>query len=113
MKELIGVHTLSGLGQDSYTFILEIDNNSAIKLSKNPEFYVRSKYITIRHHFIREQITAGKITLQRIDTKNNLVDILTKSLSRLRFQELREKMGIREYLRRSEILDRGSIKNGY
>lgn len=113
MKELIRVHTLSGLGQDSYTFILEIDNNSAIKLSKNPEFYVRSKYITIRHYFIREQITAGKITLQRIDTKNNLADILTKSLSRLRFQELREKMGIRECLRRSEILDRGSIKNGY
>lgn len=109
LKELIGVHTLRNTGR-SYTLNLEIDNNSAMKLSKNPEFHARSKHIAIRHHFIREQIADGAIALQRIDTANNLADILTKGLPRPRFEELVRKLGMHECPRRSVILDRGSVE---
>lgn len=109
LKELIGVHTLQGVGS-SYTLKLEIDNNSAMKLSKNPEFHARSKHIAIRHHFIREQIADGTIALQRIDTANNLADILTKGLPRPRFEELVRKLGMHECPRRPVILDRGSVE---
>ena len=108
LKELIGVYTLSGL-ESSYTSVLEIDNNSAMKLSKNPEFHARSKHIAIRHHFIREQIASGTIALRRIDTRNNLADILTKGLPRPRFEELVQKLGMSECSKRPVILDRGSI----
>ena len=33
-----------------------VDNESAIKLEENSEFYKRSKYIDIVYHFIRENI---------------------------------------------------------
>lgn len=40
---------------------LRIDNASAIKLTKNPEFYGRTKHIHNRHHFIREFVEEGTI----------------------------------------------------
>lgn len=109
IKELIGIHTLTSGYNNPHTLVLEIDNNSAIKLSKNPEFHARSKHIAIRHHFIREQIANKSIVLRRIDTNNNMADILTKSLPRPRFEELIEKMGMYECPKRPVILDRGSV----
>ena len=31
-----------------------VDNQSAVKLEKNPEFHKRTKHIDVRFHFIRE-----------------------------------------------------------
>lgn len=61
---------------------LYIDNNSALKLTRNPEFHSRSKHIDVKHHFIREKVEEGVINSRRIDTKDNLADIFTKALSR-------------------------------
>jgi hypothetical protein len=40
---------------------IHVDNESAIKLSKNPEIHTRSKHIDIRHHFLREHVKDGDI----------------------------------------------------
>jgi hypothetical protein len=40
------------------------DNQSAIRLAKNPEFHQRTKHIQIKYHFIREQLKNGIIDLQ-------------------------------------------------
>ena len=32
------------------------DNQNAIALAKNAQFYIRIKYINIAHHFIREKV---------------------------------------------------------
>jgi hypothetical protein len=74
---------------------IAIDNNSAMKLSRNPEFHARTKHISMRHHFIRERINEGDVKLERVDTKNNIADLLTKALPRPRFGELVEKMGMK------------------
>ena len=42
------------------TLILE-DNQSAICMSKNPQFHGRSKHINIKFHFIQEQVAANNI----------------------------------------------------
>jgi hypothetical protein len=70
------------------------DNQSAIRLAKNPEFHQRTKHIQIKYHFIREQLKNGIIDLQYVSTEDQLADILTKPLETNRFQKLREKMGI-------------------
>jgi hypothetical protein len=62
------------------TVPLYINNNSALKLTRNPEFHSRSKYINIKHHFIREKVNEGVINTQRVDTKDNLADVFTKAL---------------------------------
>jgi hypothetical protein len=40
---------------------LHIDNDAALKLTKNPEHRERSKHIDVRYHFIREKVVAGEL----------------------------------------------------
>jgi hypothetical protein len=74
--------------------VLKVDNKSAINLSKNPIHQDRSKHIEVKYHFIRECVEGGKIILEQISTKDQLGDIMTKSLRRVLFQELRDRIGI-------------------
>lgn len=62
------------------TVPLYIDNNSALKLTRNPEFHSRSKHIDVKHHFVREKVEEGLINTQRVNTKDNLADVFTKAL---------------------------------
>jgi hypothetical protein len=73
---------------------LKMDNQSAIALSKNPVLHDRSKHIDTKFHFIRECVEAGRICLDYVSTQEQLADILTKSLGRARFCELRDKIGV-------------------
>jgi len=73
---------------------LLIDNQSAIQLCKNPVFHGRSKHIETRFHFIRESVENGKVAVRHVNTDDQLADIMTKPLGRVRFQQLRLKIGI-------------------
>jgi hypothetical protein len=75
---------------------LKVDNKSAISLSKNPVYHERSKHIDVRYHFVRECVEAGKIDLSYVRTEEQLADILTKSLGKAKFHELRMAIGKRE-----------------
>eukprot|EP01018_Ginkgo_biloba_P017975 Gb_10802 [translate_table: standard] len=55
------------------------DNQSCIKLSKNPVFHDRSKHIEIRYHFIRDYVQRGAVEIQYISTDEKVADILTKA----------------------------------
>ena len=61
---------------------LYIDNNSALKLTRNPEFHSRLKHIDIKHYFIREKVEEGVINTQHVRTTDNLADIFTKALAK-------------------------------
>jgi hypothetical protein len=84
------------LGQKPQKVRLRVDNKSAIELSKNPVHHGRSKHIDTRFHFIRECVEQGKIEVEHIGTNGQLADILTKSLGRAKFMELRLELGIKE-----------------
>ncbi|GJZ15952.1 putative RNA-directed DNA polymerase [Tanacetum coccineum] len=56
------------------------DNSSAIKIAANPVFHERTKHLEIDLHFVREKILAGVIKTEKIDTANQIADILTKGL---------------------------------
>jgi hypothetical protein len=76
--------------------VLLVDNKSAIALAKNPILHDRSKHIDTKYHYIRDCIVEGRIKVEYVDTARQLGDILTKSLGRLRLQELRRKVGVEE-----------------
>jgi hypothetical protein len=65
--------------------IIKMDNQSTISLSKNPMLHDRSKHIKIRNHFIRECVEHGEIHLEFVGMQDQLVDILTKPLAKVRF----------------------------
>ena len=73
---------------------LYCDNLSAINISKNPIKHSRTKHIDMRHHFIRDLIEEKFVTLEHVDTKEQLADIFTKALDAKKFEKLRSKLGI-------------------
>ena len=75
--------------------VLKIDNQSAIALSKNSVHHERSKHIDTRFHYIRDCVESGMIEIQHVCTEDQHADILTKSLARMKFLEMRERIGVR------------------
>jgi hypothetical protein len=67
------------------------DNQSAIMLANSPphSYHARTKHFDIRHHFIRETIANRQTQLIYCPSSDNIADILTKSLPKPRFENLR------------------------
>ncbi|GJR53458.1 putative ribonuclease H-like domain-containing protein [Tanacetum coccineum] len=61
-----------------------IDNESTICIVKNPVFHSKTKHIEIRHHFIRDAYEKKLIQVLKIHTDDNVANLLTKDVSRLR-----------------------------
>ena len=64
------------------------DNTSAINLSKNPIQHSRTRHIEIRHHFLRDHVQKGDISLNFDSTEKQLADIFTKPLNEEQFIKL-------------------------
>jgi hypothetical protein len=70
------------------------DNQSCIKMTKNSMFHDKSKHIEIQYHYIHDMVQRGAVKLQYIGTNEQVVDMLTKPLSRVKFEYLRDKLGV-------------------
>ncbi|XP_057545880.1 secreted RxLR effector protein 161-like, partial [Amaranthus tricolor] len=84
---------LRDLGIDLKGIPIKCDNTSAICITKNPVQHSRTKHIEVRHHFIRDHVEKGNISLSFIPTENQLADIFTKPLSVDRFAYIRMELG--------------------
>ncbi|GJZ69908.1 retrovirus-related pol polyprotein from transposon TNT 1-94 [Tanacetum coccineum] len=74
------------------------DNKGAIELSKNPVQHSRTKHIEIRHHFLRDNVQKGHISIEKVPSVDNIADILTKPLKRESFNYLRLGLGMMEHI---------------
>jgi hypothetical protein len=72
--------------------VLLTDNQSAIDLSKNPEYHARSKHIDIQYHYVREVVQNGQVTLKYVPTKENVADVFTKPLSPAIFNRFKDSL---------------------
>ncbi|GJV24851.1 hypothetical protein Tco_1377546 [Tanacetum coccineum] len=71
-----------------------IDNESTICIVKNPVFYSKTKYIEIRHHFIRDSYEKRLIQVIKIHIDYNVADLLTKAFDVSRFNFLIASIGL-------------------
>jgi hypothetical protein len=62
--------------------IIKGDNRGAIALTKNTKDHGKVKHIDIRHHYIRDLIKSGIISIEQVPSAENLADIFTKPLPR-------------------------------
>ncbi|GKB19326.1 retrovirus-related pol polyprotein from transposon TNT 1-94 [Tanacetum coccineum] len=74
------------------------DNKGAINLSKNPVQHSRIKHIEIRHHFLRDNVQKGHISIEKVPFVDNIADILTKPLKRESFNYLRLGLEMMEHI---------------
>ena len=70
------------------------DNQSCVNFSENPVFHDKSKHIEIKYHYIRDMVQRGAVKLQYVATNEQIVDVLTKPLARVKFEYFREKLGV-------------------
>ena len=73
---------------------IHCDNTSAMSVSKNPVFHSKTKYIPIKYHFLREQVTNHIAQVHYIPTIEQIADIFTKPLAKTPFEYLRQKLGV-------------------
>ena len=95
-KEAVWIRRLLetlGAKQSGPTTLL-CDNQSAIRIVKNPELHEKTKPIEVRFHFIREQQRKKEITVVYICTEEQLADIFTKPLAASRHGKLKAALGI-------------------
>ena len=81
-----------GICQEHLT--IYCDNTSAINISKNLVQHSRTKHIEIRHHFVRELVEDGILTLEFIRIDDQKADLFTKPLDNKRFEFLRQNIGV-------------------
>ena len=70
------------------------DNQSCVKLSENPMFNDKSKHIEITYHYIKDMVQRGAVRLQYVTIDEQITDVLTKPLSRVKFEYFKDKLGV-------------------
>lgn len=85
-----------GLKQEMY--VLFCDNQSVIRLSKNPTFHSRSKHIDVGYHWICNVLEEKLLQLEKIHIDDNGSDVMTKTLPKEKHDLCRSKASLVEPL---------------
>ncbi|KAH9781301.1 hypothetical protein KPL71_008412 [Citrus sinensis] len=98
VKEALWLRGLiTELGMKQETVEVHCDSSSAIYLSKNPAHHEKTKHIDFKLHFIRNVISKGIISMVKVHTKDNLVDMLTKVVTTAKFKSCLDKAGLSDF----------------
>ena len=76
--------------------LINMDNQSAIAVGRNPEHHGRMKHLNLRLFWLRDAVEAKRLRLEFIPTREMVADALTKALPRQAMEECRALIGLRE-----------------
>lgn len=63
-------------------------------MAKNLVYHSRTKHVALQYYFTRKMVEDKKVSLEKVDTLKNVVDMLTKSISTKKFCWCRDSMGL-------------------
>uniref|UniRef100_A0AAV1TJ45 Reverse transcriptase Ty1/copia-type domain-containing protein n=1 Tax=Peronospora matthiolae TaxID=2874970 RepID=A0AAV1TJ45_9STRA len=86
---------LAAANEPGPDLVIREDNQSCIKMTKNPVNHGRSKQIDIKYHHIRDEVKHGEVQLEYCETSVMMADITTKGLSGPRHKDLTTALVIR------------------
>jgi hypothetical protein len=70
------------------------DNQSCIKMIENQVFHDKTKHIEIWYHYIHDMVQKGVVNFQYVGTDEEVVDVLPKPLSCVKFEYFQDKLGV-------------------
>jgi len=76
---------------------LYCDNEASIKIAQYHMVTPRSKHFDTKYHFVREQVANGNINLTFCPGKDNVADIFTKPLPRIKFSRYCLELGLGQH----------------
>jgi hypothetical protein len=85
---------LSDLGLTYTSVNILADNQSAIKILRNPISSLRSKHIDVIHHFARERVMRKEVIFSYTPTNLMVADVLTKACAGEKFMFCCGAMGL-------------------
>ena len=85
---------LSDFGITLHNIPIFFDNTSAINITKNPVQHSHTRHIEIKHNFIRDHALKRNISIEFVNTHNQLANIFTKPLSEDQFCKIRRELGM-------------------
>lgn len=96
-KEAIWLKKLmEELGHKQEKILLYCDSQSALHIARNPAFHSRTKHIDVQYHFVREVVEDGSVDFQKVHTKENPADALTKPVNTDKYIWCRSSCGLAE-----------------
>ena len=63
-------------------------------MSENPVFHDKLKHIEIKYHYIMDMVQKGVVKLQYVAIEEQIADVLTKPLARVKYEYFKEKLGV-------------------
>ena len=84
----------SSMGLVQRAIRIDFDSQSEIFLAKNPAYDSSTKHINVQYHFVIDMVEDKKVLLVKVETLNNVVDALTKSMRTDKFSWCRETIGV-------------------
>lgn len=76
--------------------VMNMDNMGSVAISEKQMLSKYTKHIAIKHYFIRECVNENLVIPQYIKTNDNIADVLTKALGRVKFVNNRQSMNLRQ-----------------
>ncbi len=114
VKEAIWLRNIFGFitSQSKYSpILLQVENQGAIKVSKNDSFSTRTKHIDIQYHFVRDSLSKNLFSIQYCPTSEMAVDILTRPLQSALHEQFRSDIGLNSGIPLQSMWKRGSVSN--
>ncbi len=70
------------------------DSQSAIHLTRNQMYHERTKHIDVRVHFIHENVSHCIITVKKVATADNPMDMMTEPVPLNKFKHCLDLVGV-------------------
>lgn len=74
--------------------VLMVDNSAAVAIVRNPVLHDKTKHIWLKYHSIREFEQQAEIQVVQYSSEDQVADIFTKILPKVRFERLRALLGV-------------------
>jgi len=76
--------------------MLYCDNKAVISITNNLVQHNRTKHIEIDRPFIKEKLTIRQLCIPFVQSKNQLMNVFTKALTKTTFHEIIAKIGMED-----------------